>query len=598
MKIDGKLDEQVWRNAMPSPVFAELETGLPARYPVKARMLWDDQYLYIAFEVDDPNVWAKKIIRDVPMAGGSTAKVTMLKAPRGKPLPGTYKENFVKVYFDPDRDGRNYTEFHVTPINTVCDKWQETPWQASVCRRLGIKYPGTAKIHVDWDCPGLRTAVAINGSLNDPYDIDEGWTVEMAIPFNSLKILSNSACFPPRPGDLWRFHLGRRYVAKPGAKATYWGWPVLGQLDCHNVDRWAYASFAEAKPEMSKRISDLPKSKFTWRALWSKERKEKGDAIKLVELAKKMNCNVLIISTNGYALWDKTCRMNKQLLSRKNKKKLEETIKLAHQEGIKAYVSILNLHCSREYAEKHPELLQKVRVWEDDAACMPRVDPGRVNVHSGRWLNPDVGLTDYEKEIIQKMLSELDVDGLALDFVGYRNYYASFSTYSNRKRQEFADLHPEMTDMEILTEFSENSLVNYVEQVRQAAKQVKKDLKLAIHIYPDFDLNPLYGNRLPVEYCGQTIAWFYKPFWTFDKIYDKCMMYKNAEKQRQYQYNKFVPFIGVYSGDKLKSPERLRREIRIAGLAGNGTIILAFDVTFAKHPDLARVVAEEFKPEK
>jgi len=593
IKIDGKLDDHAWRDAQPSPVFAELETGKPALYPVRARMLWDDQYLYIAFEVNDPNVWGKKIVRDVPMAGDSTSKITMLNTPRGH--WGPYRENFVKVYFDPDRDGRNYTEFHVTPLNTVCDKWQETPWHSSVSRRMGIKHPEKVKIHADWDCPGMKTAVHVNGTLNDPYDTDEGWTMEMAIPFKALKILSDSVGFPPKIGDLWRFHLARRYVAKPGEEAAYWGWPVIGQRNCHNPDRWAYAVFAGARPKISGRIADLPKGKFTWKALWAHKVKTKKRAAELVALTKKMNCNVLIIYTAGTEAFYSSGIL--PAAGDIEPDTLKTVIDLAHKEGIKVYSWIINLRASRKFAAKHPELLQKVRAWEEEAVKAPRVDPGRANVHGGDWLNPDIGLTDYEKDVIQEILTKLDFDGLALDYVGYRNYYACFSDCSNKKRQEFADRHPEMTNKEILTKFSENSLINYVAQVRRAAKDIKKDIKLAIHIYPDFDLNPTYGSKLPLEYCGQTIAWFYKPFWSLDKVYDLCMVYKNAEKQGC-KYNKFVPFIGVYSGEKLKSPERLRKEIRIAGLAGNGTIMLAFDGTFAKHPELVKMVAEEFAKRK
>ena len=142
--------------------------------------------------------------------------------------------------------------------------------------------------------------------------------------------------------------------------------------------------------------------------------------------------------------------------------------------------------------------------------------------------------------------------------------------------------------------FSEESLVRYVTEVREFVKSLKPSTEFSIHIYPDFDLNPAYGNRLPVEYCGQTIAWFYKPFWSYGKVYDTCIKYKSAQG-KFFKYNKFVPFIGVYDKDKLKTPERLRTEIRIAGLAENGTIMLAFDKTFMKHPELVKIVAEEFK---
>ena len=329
----------------------------------------------------------------------------------------------------------------------------------------------------------------------------------------------------------------------------------------------------------------MAKEKFNWKALWAHKVKSEKDAAELVVLTQKMNCNILIVHATSEGL------------IAKEKSAIKTVINSAHKKGIKVYYWMVNLRVPSEFSRKHPELMQKVKPDEQKKIGSPRINPERANVHGGNWLNPDFGLTDYEKNIIQKMLTEFNFDGLALDYVGYRNYYACFSDYSNKKRKEFANQHPQMTKQQILEKFSENSLINYTFQARKAAKAVKKDIKLAIHIYPDFDPNPTYGSKLPIEYSGQTIAWFYKPFWSLKKVRAKCMMYKNAKKQK-YKYNKFVPFIGVYSGKRLKSPERLRQEIRIAELAGNGTVMLAFAKTFAKHTELVKIVAEEFSKTK
>ena len=36
-----------------------------------------------------------------------------------------------------------------------------------------------------YDIKGLRTAVAIGGTLNDAKNIDRGWSIEIAIPFEA-----------------------------------------------------------------------------------------------------------------------------------------------------------------------------------------------------------------------------------------------------------------------------------------------------------------------------------------------------------------------------------------------------------------------------
>jgi len=147
----------------------------------------------------------------------------------------------------------------------------------------------------------------------------------------------------------------------------------------------------------------------------------------------------------------------------------------------------------------------------------------------------------------------------------------------------------------VLTHYSESRLVEWTRQTRELLLKIKPALKLAIHIYPDFDLNPLYPAKLHVDYCGQTVAWFYKPFWSYGKILDLCVAYQ-GESGKHFGLNRFVPFVGAYGGDKLKTPERLRREIRIAGSVGAGGIMLAFFETFREHPELADIVNEEFEP--
>lgn len=43
--IDGRLDESFWQN-VPDMEFREIATGSDLPYPAKAKMVWDDKYLY------------------------------------------------------------------------------------------------------------------------------------------------------------------------------------------------------------------------------------------------------------------------------------------------------------------------------------------------------------------------------------------------------------------------------------------------------------------------------------------------------------------------------------------------------------------------
>jgi hypothetical protein len=52
----------------------------------------------------------------------------------------------------------------------------------------------------------MRSAVKVRGTLDDASDRDQGWSVELQIPFARLAEVPH---LPPRPGDRWRFNLYR-----------------------------------------------------------------------------------------------------------------------------------------------------------------------------------------------------------------------------------------------------------------------------------------------------------------------------------------------------------------------------------------------------
>ena len=39
----------------------------------------------------------------------------------------------------------------------------------------------------DWNITGLKSAVKVNGTINNPNDTDKGWMLEIAIPWKAYK---------------------------------------------------------------------------------------------------------------------------------------------------------------------------------------------------------------------------------------------------------------------------------------------------------------------------------------------------------------------------------------------------------------------------
>ena len=127
--IDGQINEPAWRRAPWTKPFADIEGGTKPRprFRTRMKMLWDDEYLYIAAELQEPHVWATLTEHDAVI----------------------FRDNDFEVFLNPTGDGRNYFEFEMNALNTGWDLFLPKPY----------KDGGSADN--SWEIPGLRTAVSL-----------------------------------------------------------------------------------------------------------------------------------------------------------------------------------------------------------------------------------------------------------------------------------------------------------------------------------------------------------------------------------------------------------------------------------------------------
>ena len=153
-KIDGHLNDLVWKQAPWTSDFVDIEgSAKPApRFHTRVKMLWDHQYLYIAAQLEEPDVKATLTQHDSVI----------------------FKDNDFEVFVKPLPETPSYYEFEMNALNTGWDLFLAKPY------RMG----GSADN--SWDIPNLRTAVAVQGTLNNSADTDEGWTLEIAYPLNAF----------------------------------------------------------------------------------------------------------------------------------------------------------------------------------------------------------------------------------------------------------------------------------------------------------------------------------------------------------------------------------------------------------------------------
>lgn len=246
--IDGRLDDEVWQKAAWTEDFVDIEGPLkPApRFRTRAKMAWDDQYLYIAAELEEPDVWAYQTTRDSVV----------------------FLDNDFEIFIDPDGSTSPYYEYEMNALGTVWDLLLLHP------------YRDASRVAVNgWDYHGLKRAVAVQGTLNHPGDTDRGWTVEVALPWGALtEVAARSGA--PHPGDRWRLNFSRvewrtravdgRYEKLKGPNGQpqpedNWVWSPQGLIAMHYPEMWGFVQFsAEPAGTVEKAASLRPEDEAAW----------------------------------------------------------------------------------------------------------------------------------------------------------------------------------------------------------------------------------------------------------------------------------------------------------------------------------------------
>jgi predicted esterase len=203
------------------------------RFRTRAKLLWDDDYLYIAAEIQEPHVWATLTQHDAVI----------------------FQDPDFEVFIDPDGDTHAYYEFEINALNTSWDLLLDKP------------YMDHGKPNNAWDIPGLKTAVHVNGTLNNPADTDQGWSVEIAFPW---RVLAEHARHPgpPAEGEQWRIDFSRVewqittnggvYKKAPHTPEDNWVWSPPGVVDMHRPEMWGLLQFTRRPASQEVPVAAIP----------------------------------------------------------------------------------------------------------------------------------------------------------------------------------------------------------------------------------------------------------------------------------------------------------------------------------------------------
>lgn len=205
--IDGRLLEASWEKASATDTFHYVDSNNKPEVSTVVKALWDSCYLYIAFIVQDKNIWADKTAKDDQL----------------------WERDVVEIFIDTDGDSVNYVEIGIAPNTNYYDYL--LPTRPSLLKGM---------VNWKWDIPGFKVGVSIAGTLNDTLR-DSSWVAEIAIPF---KAPAPSKLHRPVSNEVWRVNFCRVDTDfKNTSPPRYFAWNPTGEIAFHRPSKFGRLIF-------------------------------------------------------------------------------------------------------------------------------------------------------------------------------------------------------------------------------------------------------------------------------------------------------------------------------------------------------------------
>jgi putative heme-binding domain-containing protein len=207
--IDGKLDDPAWRAAPPASDFIFNWFSSGEKEATVAKLLWDDENLYVSWRCTDRHISAYELKRHGAVS----------------------RDDCVEIFLSPNpAKVKNYYTFEINAIGTMLNRCRTDWWTG----------PAT------WDPEGVVHRTSLHGlAKKDESPDDSEWAVELAIPFANFR--RDAAHTPPRDGDEWRLNL-MRTGGKTNAQQSTWS-PVAGaQKSFHTPENFGKVVFVAQAP--------------------------------------------------------------------------------------------------------------------------------------------------------------------------------------------------------------------------------------------------------------------------------------------------------------------------------------------------------------
>jgi len=198
MAIDGNVEKEQWKDVEEAKL-CDAVTGGPPRQATSFKLMWDNDFLYVAFKCSDTHVnAAMKDFDDL-----------------------LYNEEVVELFIDDNCDLKGYIEIVVNPLNAVLHYF--------ILNDLKGRFQSYARLQ--------------NNIISSVKHDKENGVVyyEIAVPMREFVTAPN---IPPKEGDRWLINVYR--IDRPSSEdVEYSAWSGTGVPNFHVPESFGEVIFME-----------------------------------------------------------------------------------------------------------------------------------------------------------------------------------------------------------------------------------------------------------------------------------------------------------------------------------------------------------------
>ncbi len=201
--IDGKLSEKAWQRAPSLELLFPWDSQTGAKQRTTVKLLRDQTYLYVGYECSDTDLTAQLLNHDDPV----------------------YKDDCVEIFIKPSEKTDSYIGLEMNARGVLYDYF----------------YPFPGKNEREFNLDGVLLKTNLRGTLNQSDDKDQGWSLELAIPWQSLSKLAER--MPPTANESWRVQINRWDGTEPDRRLSMWCHSGMKRPSPHNPERFGTLKF-------------------------------------------------------------------------------------------------------------------------------------------------------------------------------------------------------------------------------------------------------------------------------------------------------------------------------------------------------------------